>query len=204
MKKVFLLLIIGWMSVSTVGAQKPSAGLYYYNNECQVYPGQVATICLQVFNTSGGPYQITFQRNAEPPETKVDIPSSPFYWGEIIYQQTTFTLLSVKNRFGEKINIDPNNATITFKVYGTGVEEGVFSPLVDVYPNPARDLINISIATNDELEKIEIFNINGQLKKRISSSSASVVDVSDFPPGIYNMLLFTKTGKISSRRLIKQ
>ncbi len=52
---------------------------------------------------------------------------------------------------------------------------------ISVYPNPATDQITISAAAQPE--KVDIYNINGQLQ--ITSTNRKVIDVSDLPQGVY-------------------
>ena len=199
MKKVIIiLLLIGWMPVAMSQA---TAGFFNYNGQEQViYPGQVATLELKVFNSNGGPFQISFQRNGGIPETKVDIPTSTHVWGEIINETTTFSLLNVKNPFGERIAIDPSHASITVKVIGTGVEED--SSCFAIYPNPAIDAVHV--IADDEISKVEVYNIIGQLQKSVSvTGTALEMDISDLSSGVY-FLKFIGDKKPIYRKLIKE
>lgn len=55
--------------------------------------------------------------------------------------------------------------------------------LLQVYPNPARNTISISINSNFQGEKIEIYNTFGAIM--LESFTPEKVDVSDFLPGLY-------------------
>lgn len=152
-----------------------------YTQDTVVPYGQPATLKL-VVEGADGPFQMTFQRNADRPETKVGIPSTTFSWGEEITQTMTFTLLDVKNGSGKKITIDPEHRSVVVKLSGTGIEEDISSQLA-ICPNPARDIISISIDNIDDEDEILIYNMMGQYIKAVPSSGAT--DISDLKPGIY-------------------
>jgi len=81
------------------------------------------------------------------------------------------------------------------------VEE--FQPLViSVYPNPARELINI---TSDEPARMSIFDMQGKLITTIDvNSSTSELDVSYLSRGAYS-LVFEANGTIAkTMKIIKQ
>ncbi len=56
---------------------------------------------------------------------------------------------------------------------------------INIYPNPADDVINIEIENTDNL-LIEVYNVNGKmLFSKLSDSKIEKTDVSHFPKGIY-------------------
>ncbi len=78
----------------------------------------------------------------------------------------------------------------------TGIEEPE-TGVVHVYPNPANTSVTIDFNGNNEEVLIEVFDISG--KKILSNSysnysgSALSVDVSELPPGIYQLQLRSQT-----------
>jgi len=67
-----------------------------------------------------------------------------------------------------------------------------------IYPNPAKDFLNIKI--NDKILKIEIFNTSGQL---IKTTKESKIDISAFPQGNYILNILTEN-KIFAEKFIKE
>jgi len=192
MKKVLLiLLLIGWMPVA-IGQV---AGIY--TQDTVVPYGQHARLKL-VVEGAEGPFQMTYQRDNDPPETKVAIPRSPFSWGEEITQTMTFTLLDVKNGSNKKIEIDPAHRVVTVKLSGTGVEE-LGSPFA-VYPNPTPDILHIEIEGDDVQ-----FDIFDALGKHVMSGDIhnQSIDVSDLKRGLY-ILIVVKEGEKVSATFLKE
>lgn len=70
---------------------------------------------------------------------------------------------------------------------------------VKIYPNPAKDFINI----NSE-KKINLIEILDQSGKRISESKESKINVSHLPKGIYILKIKFSNGRPSIQKLSKQ
>ncbi|WES97965.1 T9SS type A sorting domain-containing protein [Chryseobacterium arthrosphaerae] len=69
-----------------------------------------------------------------------------------------------------------------------------------VYPNPIKDIINITLNPNEKLEYAELFDVSGKLLRKIYTVKS---DVSDLETGVY--FLKTKTNRESYQtKLIKQ
>ena len=81
---------------------------------------------------------------------------------------------------------------------GTGIEE--IANDVNVYPNPATDMINIT--TPDNVLRVEIFNMQGQLVKA-ESGEVNTISVKDLANGIYNLKLTTDNGS-SVHKIVKK
>lgn len=100
-----------------------------------------------------------------------------------------------------------SNGVVTFcigAVYLTGISEltciSIYSPphniqtiekdKIKIYPNPAKDLLNIN--SNNEIQSIKIFNILGKELSFIEVNNKDYkMDLSDFQAGFY--LISTKT-----------
>jgi len=69
-----------------------------------------------------------------------------------------------------------------------------------LYPNPAKDIVNIK--SHQNLDQIKIYNANGLLVKFISNlNNASVINISDLPAGIY---LVKANNENKSFKLVKK
>ena len=71
-------------------------------------------------------------------------------------------------------------------------------PNFDMYPNPVSNQITIQLNNNLKLERINIYNILGQL---INSYSEKVIKTTDYSEGIYYVEVITNQGK-SIKKLI--
>ena len=95
-------------------------------------------------------------------------------------------------------------------VYGscvlrTGIEaENYENKLLNIYPNPSHDLINIS-ATSNLFLKIVVMNSLGQtiLEENGQFSNRFSLSIKDIPPGIYVMHLTDNNRNRTTRKFIK-
>jgi len=89
----------------------------------------------------------------------------------------------------------PNMSTGIFEAYQN-------IKTLNIYPNPARDLLNIELET-DDAARIEMYNLNGQLMKAFRSDYGSKVqmDISNLAKGLY-FLRATQNNEIYSQKLI--
>jgi hypothetical protein len=86
-------------------------------------------------------------------------------------------------------------------LYVLSVDE--FQPLIiSVYPNPARDIINI---TSDEPSRMSIYDMQGKLITTIDvNSSTSELDVSYLSRGTYSLVFEAKGAIAKTMKIIKQ
>lgn len=74
--------------------------------------------------------------------------------------------------------------------------------VVSIYPNPASDRINIKGVS--EIEKVEIYSIEGKLVKSFSAKSKSVsFNISHLPAAVYMIKVITEKGTLSSKWIKK-
>jgi len=80
----------------------------------------------------------------------------------------------------------------TFTTSTTGIER--ITQVVSIYPNPAKDILNIK--SNDAIENLELYDALGRLVLSQSGESAteSTVDVSSLTRGIYILKFRTANG----------
>lgn len=70
----------------------------------------------------------------------------------------------------------------------------------NIYPNPTTDILNIELKENLTLDKVLIYNTNGQLVKETTEKT---INVGGFAKGIYNVQVLTKQGKATKKVIIK-
>ena len=80
-----------------------------------------------------------------------------------------------------------------------GIEE-VALESTTVYPNPATDVLNIN--TNENVQRVEIFNMQGQLVKA-ENGTVNHISVKDLANGLYTVKLTTDNGT-SMHKIIKK
>ena len=76
------------------------------------------------------------------------------------------------------------------------------SPL-EIYPNPANDLISISYPLQTAIQQINIRNISGQLIQSIHPTDKANIDISALSNGVY-ILEIQAGGNMIYRKLVKQ
>lgn len=75
---------------------------------------------------------------------------------------------------------------------------------IQVYPNPSND--NVQIKSKNPIQKLEIYNLTGQLvATELFSNNAVEIkfDFNKFQNGIYTILIFSEHEKTVSRKIIK-
>jgi hypothetical protein len=82
-----------------------------------------------------------------------------------------------------------------------GIEDDSEKKL-NIYPNPASDYINISVA-HTFWDRFELINNLGQTTKRVSNSkhNQSNINLSDIPNGIYQINVYSESKLLSSQKL---
>jgi serine protease AprX len=83
-----------------------------------------------------------------------------------------------------------------------GIASNELGAKIGVYPNPATDVINISMDASLDVNNtsIQLYDIQGRLVKQ-SGTFVDKIDVSDLSAGMY-MLNITKDGAIASKKII--
>ena len=77
---------------------------------------------------------------------------------------------------------------------------------LDVYPNPAIDIVNIKLNTLNEDASLEIYNMLGKvvMKKSYDFNAESLsIDISEFATGVY-ILKVSSSESTSYKRFIKK
>ena len=86
-------------------------------------------------------------------------------------------------------------------VYSTLIKLGTEDTALNnfsVYPNPAKDVINIK--TDDKIKKIDIYSLDG---KKIAEETAPSINVSKYSQGNYLMMIYFENGKTSTQKFSK-
>jgi hypothetical protein len=97
--------------------------------------------------------------------------------------------------------------SISLLTTNLGIEEALSSTQFYVYPNPASSAIELKIINGKVNGNIQIVNAVGQIvySKVYSGSAGNInVNVSDFPKGLYTVLLSAGNQKLERMAFIKQ
>lgn len=89
---------------------------------------------------------------------------------------------------------------ISLKMAATASVDDIFSSKVSVYPNPAKE--SVTITSQVELNKVEVFNLLGKQVIKTSTLNNNILDVSSLSKGVYLMKL-TSGDSVATRKLIK-
>lgn len=97
---------------------------------------------------------------------------------------------------------------VAFMNFTTNVATAVTTPVtkssINLYPNPASDILNIEVQSLSTQSEIEIIGIDGKVVKSIKLINLKTsISISNIPKGIYLCRLYNGT-EISNSKFIKQ
>lgn len=114
-----------------------------------------------------------------------------------------------------KVNANDNGGLYSRDLYFIGLKNatGVTTTVtsideVTLYPNPARDAINVLFNRNADVRTIAVFNLIGKMVGplyRTSSSTSAKIQLNDMPNGLYFIRLMNSQGHVvATRRFTRQ
>lgn len=80
-------------------------------------------------------------------------------------------------------------------------QENVFT----MYPNPAKDVVNLAYNLTDANATFEVFDLTGRLIQNVALNSvtgSSELNVSSYPAGVYLVLIKQGAAVVSSSKLV--
>lgn len=89
----------------------------------------------------------------------------------------------------------------SFTAHFEGTTQGIHEAennTITIYPNPTNGIVKIAF---DDVTRIDVYNVNGQLVKSVSKYS--VIDISNLPSGVYTLRVVTVQSTFVCR-VIKQ
>jgi len=95
---------------------------------------------------------------------------------------------------------------VCFKESSTGISAEDFASQIQLFPNPAKDEVNLVIETGGNMSntKVEFISTSGSVVKSISTETVhSRINVSDLEPGVY-VIKITRSGFTVFRKLVVQ
>jgi hypothetical protein len=91
---------------------------------------------------------------------------------------------------------------ITVQTTNVGIEEHLLNS-ISLYPNPAKDVVNVQCALNDvQVRAIEVFDVYGKVVRTVetlhaTSLQTAQINVSDFAAGMYFVRVTTEQGAVT-------
>ena len=73
---------------------------------------------------------------------------------------------------------------------------------LQIYPNPANDIININFGEGFENTQTRVLNINGQ-ELMLFENPTSKLDVSSLLAGIYFLEIKLENGQVATKKFLK-
>ena len=87
--------------------------------------------------------------------------------------------------------------------YTTGIKANNQQTTVKVYPNPATNFIQVSLAGNGENTSIEIYNTIGEcVRRQTATSSNCQINVADLSNGVYILNVKDNAGSVITKKLV--
>ena len=101
----------------------------------------------------------------------------------------------------EITNIQENGPELTFHVhfYNNGVGDYALEDNVTLYPNPAKDVVNVQCTMNNS-QSVEVYDVFGKLIRTVNADGGLTrVNVSDLAPGMYFVRVATDKGAVTKQ-----
>lgn len=115
------------------------------------------------------------------------------------YQITGFTFCYTVRASGNVTdpNTENNQACLTVVRGGNGIE-GFSAESINVYPNPANNVINVANAENAQ---VSVFDVNGRVMFNTESASANqTIDATNFANGLY-IVRIVENGNVMTKKI---
>jgi hypothetical protein len=121
-------------------------------------------------------------------------------WNYKVDSLCTVTLLSVKLWMTAPVPFPAPANCFYDKTYTANINN---SFVVNVYPNPANEILHISTPGNERYTYI-LTDLPGQTISKGIAGNNTVVNISAMPPGIYILRVANTAGEISYQRIVKE
>lgn len=163
--------------------------------------GQTKTINIMVSQTQSDP-SVSFFEMPLPVEVSNENGDSQIVRLEISEDKQTFTGYIPFNI--SKVIVDPEKQLITKNnIVKSGVDQEALNAAVTLFPNPAKNVINIQNSSGAVVEKISIFNMLGKLVL-VEDHPLSAIDLKSLAFGIHLVKIETSLGTLHKTILKEQ
>jgi hypothetical protein len=114
--------------------------------------------------------------------------------GELYWEETQYTTFSI---WAWAFVNDPIGANVLSI-------DTIEKLTASVYPNPTKDIVNISLEEGSLL-KIELYSITGKLLfQKDLNSKTYTLDMGDYSSGLYHMKVFNQNNDIVNTKILKE
>ena len=94
---------------------------------------------------------------------------------------------------------DDNRFEVIFSNNSTSIENiSNTSSTISVYPNPATDVLNISVSNGTKVNNVNIYNVSGKLVTT-AKVTANQINISELNNGVYFIEVLTENGKLTTK-----
>ena len=163
-------------------------------------------------STNTGSYELTYG-NAQTAASQTTFITTEAGLSNATYVQKTFnfTAPSTGTFYFAFHNISPLNAAGThallvdnFVVTQTLKNNEYLASKLNVFPNPAKDVVNFSNDINAVVSRIDMTDLNGRIVKTLTVNATSgQVSVGDLASGVYMMKIITDQG-LAVKKVVKE
>ncbi len=95
------------------------------------------------------------------------------------------------------------NYTVTFS-FASNINE-MSSDLFSIFPNPADDVLNVTLKNNAQASLVTIYNANGQQVKTVSVESENMsINVKDLESGVYFITISSDNNIIGTSKFVRK
>lgn len=184
---------------------------YDLNNDGQLDLPQGAVLLDAVGWTNGDQYAVIYggvvlTQSAGTPDAAVrfydDMTpfSKPAWYNGDLTDLTTFDPLEVSDNFpvGEETGMTPGNHNIPNE--GVGFKSISEASDFRIFPNPASTLLNIRTESGSKITISDIFGKT--ISCFVSKSELAIIEVSEYPSGIYLIQNALVSGKVETAKLV--
>lgn len=124
------------------------------------------------------------------------------YQIEDLFNDSIFSISSSSSTFSFKVNLEPYQTRILQFGYPVGMEEENWNPKLKLYPNPAKDYVQIEENGGRRFNLFEAYNLQGELvqTERIEGQQ-NLVKLS-LTTGVYLVKLSNTEGQSSFQKMV--
>lgn len=106
---------------------------------------------------------------------------------------------------GGRLNVNNALQLLMDECEDLKVEDLNYAEQVEIYPNPASQVLNISNKENKAIEIVEIFSMDGKLVKSQINVMGNQIQLSELPAGVYKVRIkFQGKKGLVTKKLIKK
>jgi len=207
----------GAFTTASIAPTAAAADSRMYSRGVNLIAGSDVTVDYWVRNylstsTNAANYELTAGTAKDVPSQVIPIASEPAF-SDITYVEKTFTFTAPSTGVFYFCfhNMSPANATgvqallmDNFVVTQVLKNNDFLASKLNVYPNPSKNIINISNDVNAVINSVEMTDMNGRVVKAQNLNAANgQISISDLATGVYMMKIKTDQG-VATKKVVKE